>query len=521
MSQSTFSIKSHNPDILTCIANLSNDEVLTPPALANQMLDSLQDAWSQKNGGNDIWTNEDLTFLDPCTKSGVFLREIVKRLNVGLSTKIPDLATRIDHILTKQIFGIGITELTSLLSRRSLYCSKYANGLHSVARTFSGNDGNLKFTRLEHSWNANRCRYCGASKAEYGRDKSLENHAYALIHTENARNTIENLFGEKMHFDVIVGNPPYQLSDGGGGGSARPIYQLFIEQAMKLEPRYLVMVTPSRWFAGGRGLDNFRKKMLEDGRLSKIVDFVQEKDAFPNVNINGGVNFFVWDRDYKGKCEVTTIASGGARSEKLVRSLNEFDIFVRRNEAIPILHKVKSKNEKTFDYRVSSLKPFGLRTFYHGSTRKTNKSSIKLYGSGKISWVSEDEIESNSEWVKKWKVLIPRATDGNENYPLPVWDQVGPFVSGPGEACTETYLIASLAKNKTEAENIVSYMRTKFFRFMVSLRKGTQDNKASIFSFVPDLSLDKKWSDEELFVRYELSDNDIQFIHSMIRDIKY
>jgi len=521
MTQATFNLQGHNPDVLSCIANLSNDAVFTPPEFVNAMLDSLAAQWGKDNSDSNIWEDETVTFLDPSTKSGVYLREIVKRLNAGLTKEIPDLTERIDHILTKQVFGIATEKLTSLLARRSLYCSKNANGIHSIARTFTNQDGNIWFERTQHDWHRGKCSFCSASESEYSRGEDLETYAYPFTHTSEIETRITQMFGEDMRFDVIIGNPPYQLSDGGGGGSASPIYHQFIQQAMKLEPRYISMVTPSRWFAGGRGLNNFRKIMLEDGRLRVIVDYVQEKDAFPNVNINGGVNYFLWDRDHIGECEITTVAPGGKKGEPLIRSLNESDIFVRRNESIPILAKVRKKKEPTFEHRVSPLKPFGLRTFFHGSSVRTHKSNIKLHGSGRISWVSEADLETNVGWAKKWKVLIPRATDGNENYPLPIWDQVGPFVSGPSEACSETYLVASLAKSKTEAEFIAAYMRTKFFRFMVSLRKSTQDNKASLFAFVPDLEYDHKWTDSELYKRYSLSKEDIIFIDSMIRKMNF
>jgi site-specific DNA-methyltransferase (adenine-specific) len=521
MSQATFALQGHNPDVLTCIANLSSDEVFTPPEFANQMLDTLAHSWATSNHGENIWANKEITFLDPCTKSGVFLREIVKRLNEGLARELPDLTERINHILTKQVFGIGITELTSLLARRSVYCSKYANGIHSIARTFTNDDGNIWFERTEHAWVNGKCKFCGANKTEYARTKELETHAYAFIHTEDIKTQLSKMFGATMQFDVIIGNPPYQLSDGGAAASARPIYHEFIQQAKKLEPRFVVMVTPSRWFAGGKGLDEFRKTMLNDKRLRVIVDYVQEKDAFPNVNINGGVNYFLWDREHKGHCEITTVPPGGKSGDPLTRPLNAYDIFIRRNESIPILEKVVAKKEPTFDTRVSSRKPFGLPTNFHGSSIKTHKSNIKFYGSGKVTWVSPDQIEVNQSWVNKWKVLVPAASDGNENYPLPIWDQAGPFVSGPGEACSETYLVASLAKTKTEAQYIASYMRTKFFRYMVSIRKVAQHNKIENFSFVPDVPLDRDWTDAELYKRYSLSKNDIAFIESMIREMKF
>ncbi len=521
MTKASFLLAGHNPDVLNCIANLSNDKVFTPPEFANQMLDTLESSWSENNSGSSIWEQANIKFLDPAAKSGVYLREIVKRLNIGLEKQIPDLSERVNHILKNQVYGIGTELVTGLLSRRSLYCSKLANGIHSIARVFDNKDGNIWYESIEHSWQSSKCNYCGASQSQYDRDKELESHAYAFIHTKDINKTIANMFGGEMRFDVIIGNPPYQLSDGGAAASARPIYHQFIEQAMNLDPRYIVMVTPSRWFAGGKGLDEFRKNMLKDKRLRVIVDYIQEKDAFPKVNINGGVNYFLWDRDNKGTCKITTVAPGGKKGSPVERALDEFDIFVRRNESIPILKKVLAKKEQTFEHRVSSRKPFGLPTDYHGSTNQTAKKNIKFYGSGKVTWVSESELETNVGWVNKWKVLVPRASDGNENYPLPIWDQGGPFVSGPNEACSETYLVASIAKTKKEAEFIAAYMRTKFFRFLISLRKSTQDNKSSLFTFVPDLSIEHEWTDAELFERYNFTKSEVSFIDSMIRTMDF
>jgi len=303
IEQATFSLRGRNPDVLTCIANLSNDEVFTPPEFANRMLDTLAVGWAAGNDGADIWADNSVRFLDPCTKSGVFLRQIATRLIDGLETEIPDLQTRVDHILTKQLFGIGITRLTSLLARRSLYCSKHAMGEHSVAKSFASDSGNIWFERMDHDWDKGRCRFCGAGEAIFDRDEGLETHAYAFTHTNKIDARVAEMFGDDMQFDVIIGNPPYQITGGGGGTNDAPIYQEFVRQAMRLEPRYLSMVIPSRWMAGGRGLGEFRAEFLGGRRVRTLVDYENAKDAFPSVGIGGGICYFLWDRDNVGECE--------------------------------------------------------------------------------------------------------------------------------------------------------------------------------------------------------------------------
>jgi hypothetical protein len=522
-AQTGFALRGRNPDVLTCIANLSNDEVFTPPEFANRMLDTLAVAWADASDGANIWSDPNVTFLDPVTKSGVFLRVITSRLVQGLADEVPDLQERVDHIFTKQVFGIGITYLTSLVARRSVYCSKHANGEHSVAKVFTRDEGHVWFERVEHTWDSERCKYCGATKRDYDRGPAMESHAYAFIHTHDIKSRLAELFGGDMQFDVIIGNPPYQLGQSGGesgGGFAMPIYQKFVEAAMSADPRYLVMVTPSRWFTGGRGLDEFRSSMLSSHRLRKLVDFPNAADVFPGVNINGGASFFLWDRDHNGDCDVTTVAEGGVRYSATSRPLDEFDIFVRRNEAISILRKVRAKNEETFSARVSPIQPFGVRTRFHGQEKRSASHPIKFYGSGRVTWVSKTDLRQHAEWADKWKVLIAAATDGNENYPLPIWDRAGPFVSGPGEACSETYLVAYVAETEHEARNTVTYMNTRFFRFLVSLRKVAQHNKWQNFSFVPDLPMDRSWTDDALYARYAITDDEVAFIRSMIRPME-
>lgn len=510
-----FELRGRNPDVLTCIANLSNDEVFTPPAFANRMLDSVAEAWALNNDGANIWADKTVKFLDPCTKSGVFLREITSRLTAGLADEIPDLKKRVDHILTKQVFGIGITHLTSLLARRSVYCSKHAKGKHSIAKSFKSDDGNIWFKRTEHTWGNGKCLFCGASQAAFDRGGNLESHAYAFIHTDDIKTRIAELFGEIMQFDVVIGNPPYQLSDGGYGTSAAPIYQMFVEKTLALEPRFAIFVTPSRWMAGGKGLDKYRERMLTDKHLRNIVDYPKLYEAFPGVKIRGGISYFLWDRDYLGPCTVQTIWDGQPTGDAVARYLDAYDVLVRRNEAVPILEKVKLKMEPTLDARVSSRKPFGLPTNFHGREKSNGLiEAIKLFGSQKISWIERKDIKINSEWVDEWKVLMTAVQGTSAAVETKFLSK--PIIAGPRTACTETYLIAGCFDSKIAADNFAKYLRTRFVRFLVSLRKATQHATRDVYAFVPDLPLDKEWTDEKLFRRYALDNDEIAYIESQV-----
>jgi site-specific DNA-methyltransferase (adenine-specific) len=516
--QATFALRGRNPDVLTCIANLSNDEVFTPPEFANRMLDTLAEAWAARHGGANLWADKTVRFLDPCTKSGVFLREITSRLTKGLVEEIPDLQARVDHILTKQVFGIAITKITSLLARRSVYCSKHANGKHSIAKSFTSDDGNIWFQRMEHTWEGTKCAYCGAPRTIFDRDEGLETHAYAFIHTDDIKTRVAELFGGDMQFDVIIGNPPYQMTGGAGGTSDSSIYHLFVEQAKKLEPRYLTMVVPSRWLAGGRGLDAFRKEMLSSHKLVKLVDYPISKDVFPGVEVMGGICYFLWSQAHEGPCEVTIVR--GKEESTALRQLDEFDIFVRDPIAVGILRKVLKARERPITEMLTADTPFGIATNFEGFHAKPKPGDIALHyvrnGRRGIGFIPRNMVSKNAPLIDKWKVLAPEA-HGAQTIPIAVLGK--PWISPPPSAATQSFL-AFCVESEDEARSLESYYRTKFFRHLVSLRKLTQHALRSTYSWVPMQTWDRLWTDAELYAKYGLTEREIAYIESVIRPME-
>lgn len=496
-------MKNYNPDVLTCLANLSNDEVFTPPVVVNRMLDLLP---------AELWCNPDARFLDPVSKTGVFLREIAKRLMDGLSERIPDRQQRADHIFTRQLFGLAITELTALLSRRSVYCSKQANGPYSVCTAFHDADGNICFRSTEHTWQNGRCRYCGASREVYDRDDTLESHAYEFIHTENP----ETIFPD-MKFDVIIGNPPYQLSDGGNGASASPLYHRFVRQAQKLKPRYLTMIIPSRWFGGGKGLDDFRREMLNDNHIRILVDYENASDCFPGVDIAGGVCYFLWDRDNPGLCDVVNVRNNETMHS--VRALNEFDTFIRHDQAASIVRKVCAFGEPMMSNMVSSSKPFGLRTF----VRPQESGDILLRWQNGEGPYRRDEITVGRELIDKWKVITSyvgydHAGNPGKDGKRRVFSKID--ILPPGTICTETYLVVGSFDTKQEAKNLVAYMKTLFFRFLIAQCMYSHHITKEAYRLVPIQDFSQSWTDEKLYAKYGITDEEIKFIESMVRPME-
>lgn len=543
-----FVLTGRSPDVLTCIANLSNDEVFTPPAIANQMLDALADAWAEANHGKSLWSDPAVTFLDPCTKSGVFLREITSRLIKGLKEQIPDLQDRVNHILTKQVFGIAVTQLTAYIARRSVYCSKLANGPYSVVSRFgagdgyNNSDGHIWFERIEHTWEGGsewnfvvdpktgkkvkqitngKCRYCGASQVMWERGEGLELHAYPFTHTDNIKDRLAEMFGGDMKFDVVIGNPPYQLKGGAGGTNDASIYPQFVDQARALDARFLVMVIPSRWLAGGRDMGEFRDSMLKGGHLRRFVDFTKMSTAFPGVDFEGGVGYFIWDRDTTGKC-LYTLHLGEDDPVTVERELGDYDIFVRDTRSLTILNKVTAKGEGTMDSLVSGDTPFGLATNFTNYSRKQGKRSLQLFMTIKqkreVVYVSDDAITKNRHLISVWKLLVPEAYGERGAIPANV---LGPsIVAPPGSVCSQTYLVIGPLATHDEVLSVQSYLQTRFARLLISLRKITQHLPKSTYSWLPIQSWDREWTDESLYKKYELTEDEITFIKSMIRPIK-
>jgi site-specific DNA-methyltransferase (adenine-specific) len=517
-NQASFALRSRNPDVLTCIANLSNDEVFTPPEFANRMLDTLAEAWAANHGGANIWADKSVKFLDPCTKSGVFLREITSRLTKGLEQEIPELEKRVNHILTKQVFGIGITQITSLLARRSVYCSKHAKGEHSIAKGFASDDGNIWFKRTKHSWKVGRCRYCGAPKEIFDRNEGRETHAYAFIHTDNIKARLAEIFGGNMQFDVIIGNPPYQMKGGAGGSSDSSIYHLFVEQAMNLDPRFLSMVIPSRWLAGGRGMDEFRKAMLTGKHISHLVDYTKMSTAFPGVDFEGGVGYFLWEKNHQDDCKYTLML-GEEERPTVARKLDEFDIFVRDTRAVSILNKIKPLGGPSMGDIVSGDTPFGLATNFDGFKDESFKGAIELHVSvnqkREVGWMKDSGVAKNRHLIPVWKLFLPKAYGERGAIPANV---LGPsIVAGPGSVCTQTYVVAGPFSSKSEAVSCDAYLRTRFARLLISLRKITQDLPRATYSWLPQQKWERKWTDAVLYKKYKLTKEEIAFIELMIR----
>ncbi len=318
-----------------------------------------------------------------------------------------------------------------------------------------------------------------------------------------------------MHFDIIIGNPPYQEADGGHGASASPLYHKFIQAAKALDPQFISFIVPARWYAGGKGLDSFRAEMLADPHISHLIDYPNAEDCFPDVDIKGGVCYFLRDKNHCGPAEVVNCVEG--RPPVVAkRALNEYSWFIRHGNAISILRKVKATDTDFLSSKVSSRKPFGMRTnFTSFSQTQTSPDQLKLYARGQQGWVDPVHVSKGAELVDKWKVLVSAAYGRGGTAP----DQIigRPILCGPGAVCTETYISLGVFADKAEAQAFCSYVSTRLFRFLVSLLKNTQHNSKDCFAIVPDLPMTEEWTDEKLYHRYNLTPAEIAFIESQVK----
>lgn len=498
--------RKHIPDILDCLAQLSNDEVPTPPKLARAMLDLLPD---------EVWHNPHYKWLDPGCKSGVFLREAASRLLKELAEWQPDFEKRREHVFRNMLYGTSVTEMTGMIARRSVYCSRDASGQHSIVR-FDTEGGNIPFVPTRHTFRDDRCTICGAPQ-DLERGSHRENYAYAFIHGSYPTPEMQD-----MKFDVIVGNPPYQVGTAGFGATASTIYHKFVETAIQANPRYVLMVTPSRWFSGGKGLHDFRENMIADRHVCKLIDNPKVFDCFPGVEIMGGVSYFLWDRDHDGDCEFSTRVNGIVRST-MTRDLREGEgVLVRDNHAIGVIHKTRRVKARVEDI-CTVTKPFGLtmRSNYPGSVVKPFEGAIPLIYATKIGYSRPNQIQRNHQWINRWKVLLPKAYNGGQQV-----DDEGivrqtvlgePIALAPGAACTQTYFIAGMFDSRDETENYAYYLATKFVRFLVLQRKTTQDNTPDKFRFVPMLDMTRRWTDEMLYDKFSLTTEERTYIEKSIK----
>jgi len=441
---------------------------------------------------------------------------------IGLASAIPDYHERREHIYRNMLYGIAVTELTSLISRRTLYeCKDASLSKYSIV-TFDGHEGNIRFPEVnlegKNMKGSNRRLAEAKAKITEGREAHLHPFLYMDLH---------EIFGEDMQFNVIMGNPPYQMQDGGGTGkSAVPLYNLFVDQAKEYEPDLLTFVIPARWYAGGRGLDSFRSTMLSDRKISLLVDYPRCGDVFPGVDIAGGVCFFLRDQQHKGDC---LVIPNGDHSKATLRILNEHDVFIRDDMDVQILEKVQRKeNEngwKPMSEVVSTRNFFGIQahrlpsSIFHNSTSACDTLLVTKDGD---KYIPRCEINKNADTIDYWKTIISKTTADHAGET----DKKGlrtmiskPRVIGPQSVCTETYLIVDCFSSHEPAGRLLDYVKSRFFRFLLSLKTPTHNLSQKCFEFVPSLPLDRNWNDKILYEFFDLTDQEIAHIESKIKVI--
>lgn len=496
-------------DILALLNGLrpaaDNANVYTPVKVVKQMLDILP---------KSLWARKDVKFLDPVCKSGVFLREITKRLvdahikdDGGDLRKIrgKDRLPYIQYVLANQIYGITTTEEAAKVSRRTIYGSQNALSKFSLSENlFNDAQGNIRY--LECASNNNKIIYPFLEKS------------------------ITDIFGEDMQFDVIIGNPPYQDEGGSGGNNDASIYQLFCEKSTALAPKFSSFIIPARWFAAGREnlIGNFRKYMLTSGRIKKLVTFADAGDCFPNIELKGGCCYYLEDRNYNGNCNYELIKAG--KVDKLQRNLNEFDVLIREPLFAQIVRKVNQvrihEGAGTVDSIISSDTPFGIPSNPRTSKKNPFEVSNAMQGAfntqlfhienndRKVEYVKSTDITKNANDIAFDKVFIPGGYGAGESFPHQILGE--PEIAPQNSVCSQSYLYAKF-ENSTHAKNFVSYLKTRFFRALVGAIKITQSAPNRVYRFVPLQDFSRPWTDEQLYEKYEITEEEQKFIESMIK----
>ena len=426
------------------VAKKKFGEVFTPISLVDEMLDKLP---------VELWLDPTLTWLDPAMGSGNFLIRVSDRLMEGLAAAIPDEADRRKHIMEQMVYGVELQPKNVMIA--SMFLDP-----ESQYETHLACADSLKFD----FWD--------------------------------------------MKFDVVVGNPPYQKEDGGHSRSSKPIYHTFVYKSQELSARYVLMITPSRWMIGGKGLSGFRNDMMKDRRVKLIVDDSSSSGIFTSVDIAGGVSYFLWDAEYYGPCNFNGVE----------RYLDEEDIIVRENEALSILKKVKKSSQIWIGSSASPRKPYGL----DGEAEEVANSGVPCWHKQSIGlrMISPDDVKDPRGDVNTWRVLVPYAPIAGQtdfSKPISFFNDKNVIIAKPGEYCTETFIILKSCSTEEEAKNFLSYLKTRFFRFMLRMRTISQHITRENYMWVPDLEdYSKEWNDRELYTHFNLTQEEITLIENTI-----
>lgn len=488
-------------DIFELIPNQKTNQIFTPKKVVKMMINKLEEHDAS------LFTRTDSTFIDLYMKSGMYITEIVKKLFHNTRKQYKSYHECLKHILENQVFGLAPTPILQGITQSYIFGFDTENMI--------------------------------------SRKNFIQHDLTPEAKQDKAKEKLQELFNlkENMKFDAVVGNPPYQENDGSGGqgSSAMPIYQYFVNSAKGIKPRIINLVMPTRWYAGGKGLDDFRKQMLDDKTIVEIHDFQNPSIIFPSTNIRGGVCSVLWDNNYNNEKDLVKVVSYGdslADKKELKRKLkfDGEDIFIRHIESLEIVKKIKSQKEFTsFQKYVSSRKPFGLdskfdRTENFHYTKDGLKDPIICYAKRqKIGYVDNDKFNFDQNRLNSYKVFTSFANNiGTELND----DNLNTFIGQPKTICTETYIILGdgLDVNQVVAENISKYFKTKFSRFLHGIAKSNQNGTAKTYKFVPlqdfTSNSDIDWSksiseiDQQLYKKYGLSQEEIDFIERMIKPME-